>query len=150
MRQERRQYVLHRRVLVDVADDAEALELSHLVRAGNRSAEDDDAGSMVELSKGLQKCDAVTVRKTQIEDDQVESRGIGANLRQQFLARLRCYGAVTARFDGRFEPIAHERGVVGNEHRSPREAGRRGHRKFYRLTTRGSLGFIAQIREGSI
>ena len=42
------------------------------------------------------------------------------------------HGAVTGRFDGRLEPIAHERGIVGDQHGSPGEPSRGGHRKFYR------------------
>src|SRR5688572_26199873 len=132
VRQERRQDVLHRGVLVDVADDTQRLELPDLVGTGNRSAEDDDARSMVELSNGLQKCDAVTLWKPQIEDDQVEAGAICTNLREEFLARLRGHGAVTGRFDGRLETIAHERGIVGDQHGSPGEPSLSGHRKFYR------------------
>ena len=114
VRQKRRQYVLYRGVFVDVTDHTQRVELSDLVGAGNRSTEDDDACSMVELSNGLQKCDAVALGKPQIEDDQVEAGGIGANLREEFLARLRGDGAVTGGFDGRLEAIAHERGIVGD------------------------------------
>ena len=42
VRRERRQDVLHRAVLVDVAGDAERRQLAHFVGAGDRAAEDQD------------------------------------------------------------------------------------------------------------
>ena len=74
VRQERGQDVLDGRVLVDVADDAQGLELTHLIGAGDRPAEDDDARAMVELANGLEQRDTVALRDAQIEDDQVDSR----------------------------------------------------------------------------
>ena len=73
VRKERRQDVLDGRVLVDVADDTNRLELTHLIGVRDRSAEDDDSRSMVELPNRLQKHDTVALRDAQIEDDQVDA-----------------------------------------------------------------------------
>ena len=73
VRRERRQDVLHRAVLVDVAGDAERGELAHFVGAGDRAAEDQNRQpAVVELADRAHQLDARRVRQPQIEDDQID------------------------------------------------------------------------------
>ena len=68
---------------------------------------------------------------------------IRANLREQFLARLRGHGAVAGRFDGRLETVADERGVVGDQHCFAGDQSRRSS-NVVSVIAALSVGFVAK------
>ena len=142
--------MLDGRVLVHVADHTQGVELAHLIGACDRPAEHHDRRAMVELANGLKEHDPVALRDAKIDDDQVDPRDIGSNLCQQLLARLRRHGLVAGSLDRRLEPVAHECGIVGDQHGSPGEPSRGGHRNTIGNRAPQSLGFIAQILMSSL
>ena len=84
MRRQRRQDVLHRAVLVDVAGDAERRQLAHLFGGRDRAAEDQNRQpAAVELADRPHQLDAAGMRQPQIEDDQVDPRQVGAHAGEQ-------------------------------------------------------------------
>src|SRR5437667_10958643 len=81
--------MLHRAVFVDIAGDAERRELLHFLRAGNRAAKDQNRQSpIVQLSNRADQIDARSVRKPQVEDEQIDLTEIGADACQEFRGTL--------------------------------------------------------------
>jgi hypothetical protein len=116
VRRERRQDVLHGAVLVDIAGNTERREFAHLVRRGDRAAEDQDGQpSAVKLPDGADEIDAARMRQPQIEDDQVQPIEIRPDARQQLRGALDGQRLVSRAEERRREPVAHERGVVGDD-----------------------------------
>ena len=79
VRRERRQDVLRRAVLVDVAGDAERRQLPDLFGAADRPAEDEDGqAAAVEFADGAHQLDAGREREPQVEHEEVDLREVGA------------------------------------------------------------------------
>ena len=116
VRRQRRQDVLHRAVLVDIAGDAQRRQLAHFVGARHRAAEDENRQPpVVELADVADDFHAGRVRQPQIEHQQVELVEFGADARQQFRGAFRGQRAMAGAFDRRLEAVAHKRRVIGDE-----------------------------------
>ena len=115
VRRNRRQDVLDRAVLVEVAGHAERRQLAHLVDARHRAAEDQDREMpLIELADSSHQLDAGGMRHPQIEHDQIELGEVGAHVREQLRHALDDHGAVSCRIERGHEPITHERRVGGD------------------------------------
>ena len=114
--------------------NAERRQFSNLVGARDRAAEDQDRQlAFVELPHAADEIDAGLMRQPEIEHDEIDLRQIGADSREQFRGALDSDRFVPRIFDGRAKPIAHERGVVGDDDRLRRDRGVR-HVRMYRNT----------------
>ena len=116
VRRERRQDVLDGAVLVDVAGDAQRGQVAHLVGGGDRAAEDEDGQPpLIDLADGAHQLDPAGVRQPEIEDDQIDSREVGAHAREQLRGALHRERGMTGAEEGRGEAVPHEGGVVGDD-----------------------------------
>src|SRR5215207_2445627 len=113
---QRREDVLHRAVLVHVPGAAERGEIAHLSGGGDRAAEHQDRQpAAVDLADTAHQLDAPRVRQPQIQHEEVELGEVLADMRQQFGGALDRDRFVAGAHERRGEPIAHERGVVGDD-----------------------------------
>jgi hypothetical protein len=127
----RRQDVLDRAVLVDVTGHAQCRELADFVRAGNGPAENQyRQPPIVQLANRSHQVDTWGVRQPEVEDDQIDLRKIGADPRQQLRGTFDEYCLVSGVFNGRPEPVADKRGIVGDDDRLGRDRSR-GHVRRY-------------------
>ena len=125
VRRERRQDVLHRAVLVDVAGDAERRQLAHFVGARDRAAEDQHRQPCRRRACGSTAPDprparAAAAGRATIRSIVVE---IGADARQQLGRALDRDRFVPGVLERRAEAVAHERGVVGDDDGLGRDRG---------------------------
>jgi hypothetical protein len=116
VRRQRRQDVLDRTVLVDVADDAQRRQLAHLVGARDRAAEDQHGQpARVDLAQAAHEVQAGGVRQPEIEDDQVDPIEVRPYAREQLHGAAHGDRAVTRLLERRLEAVPHEAGVVRND-----------------------------------
>ena len=118
MRGQRRQDVLQRGVLVDVAGDVQRGKLADLAGIRDRAAEDDDGRLLgIDIAKCAHEADAVGLRQTEIDHDQVNLGEIRFDARDELVAAGNGDGPMPRRFEHRLEAVAHECGVVRDDHR---------------------------------
>src|SRR3954466_16005453 len=150
VRRQRRQNVLHRAVLVDVAGDAERRKLAYFVRVGDRAAENQQRQlALVKLADRPNQLDARRVRQTPIDDDEIDLCEVGANTRQQLDGAAHEDRFVACLFDCRAETITHERSVVGDDDGLRGDRGT-GHRFRYRNHASRALPRVAELRRFSL
>ena len=143
MRGQRRQDVLACAVLVHITSNAERRKLPHFVSARDRAAENDDRQlAFVESPQASYEFDTRGVGQTKIKYDEVEPLEIGPDARQQLDGAPHRDGPVPGFFERRPESVAHERRIVGDDHRLGR-ARSRSHPRVYRKATGKALGRVA-------
>ena len=102
-------------VLVHVAGDAEVGQVADLGRAADRAAEDQDRQpAAVELADGAHQVDSARVRQPEVDHHQVDVRQVRPDPGQQFGRAPDGEGPVPGVLEGGLEPVAHERGIIGN------------------------------------
>ena len=122
MRGQRGQDVLQRGVLVDVAGDVQRRKLADLAGIRDRAAEDDNGRLLgIDVAKCAHEADAVGLWQTEIDHDQVNLGEIRFDARDELVAAGNGDGLVPRRFEHRLEAVAHECGVVRDDHRLGRD-----------------------------
>src|SRR6266545_2156133 len=143
--------MLRRRVLIHIAGDTQRRELADLLGARDRPAEDHHRrAKLIDLTERSYETDTMSLWQTQVEYQQVDSWSLGSHPRNQLRAAGCRGGAVSSRLECRFEPIAHERRVVGHQDGFRGRRCYAGHRRLYRKSRRLTLGFVAGIAHISI
>jgi hypothetical protein len=142
---QRGQHVLPGAVLVHVPCDAECRQLAHFRGIGDGAAEyDDGQATLVDLPHVPHELGTGRVRQAQVEQDEVDSLEIRPQPCQQLGGGPYRDRPVARILERRLEPVAHERGVVGDEHGLCRA--RSGtHRVLYRRGRAQALGRVARL-----
>src|SRR5688572_19100392 len=116
MRRQRREDMLHRAVFIHITGHAKRAQLAHFLGACYRTAENQNRQApIVELADAADQVDPRRVRQTQVDDEQVELREVGAHASEQLGGAFDGDGAMAGAFEGALEALAYERGVVGNK-----------------------------------
>ena len=117
VRRQRRQHVLARAVLVHITRDAECRQVADLGGIGDGAAEHDDRqAALVDLPHVPHELGTGRVRQPEVEQDQVDPLEIRPDACQQFGGGPHRDRPVARFLERRLEAVAHERGVVGDEH----------------------------------
>ena len=91
---------------------------AYFVGARDRAAEDDDGQlAFVEAPQTAHEFDPGGVGQTKIQHHQVEMLQVGTDPGQQLDGAPHGDGTVPGFFERRPEPVAHERRIVGDDHR---------------------------------
>ena len=120
-----RQDVLGRAVFVDVAGNPQGGQRADLVGAGDGAAEEQDGDApVVDRADGLDDGDARGARQLQVEHDEIDVGAVAAHAGEQVGCAADGDGPMSGILDGRAEPVADERRVVGDDDRFRGDRGR--------------------------
>ena len=138
--------MLERGVLIYVARDVERRQLADLGGVRDRAAENQDRRLYrVELPQSPDQIDTLRLRKTQIDDDQVDPVQFRLHPRDELVPVRDRHSAVACPFECRLEAVANEGRIVGDDDDFGGDRCSGTHDSEYRYGKFATVGFIADI-----
>ena len=138
--------MLERGVLIDIPGDVERRQLADLAGVRDRAAEDQDRRLYrVEPSQSPDQIDTLRLRKTQIDDDQVDLVQFRLHPSDELIPIRNRHRPVARSFERRLEAVANEGRIVGDDDDFGGNRCSGTHASEYRYGKFATLGFIADI-----